>query len=47
MRLFSEIRHRLRGLTSRPRQDADRAEEFQFHLEQEARKYRSQGFAPA
>ena len=47
MSLFTEIRHRLRSLLHRPRQEADRAEEFHFHLEQEALKYRSQGLSPA
>ncbi|HEX9895298.1 MAG TPA: ABC transporter permease, partial [Gemmatimonadales bacterium] len=45
MSLLSDLRHRLRGLFFRSRVEGERAEEFRFHLEQAAEKYRRQGMS--
>ncbi|HET9514670.1 MAG TPA: ABC transporter permease [Gemmatimonadales bacterium] len=45
MRLFAELAHRIRGLFRGRRLDAERTEEFRFHVEMEAEKLRTQGLS--
>jgi putative ABC transport system permease protein len=43
--LLSDIRYRLRRLTSRPSVERELDDELRFHLERETEKYRRQGLS--